>query len=156
MVRVSRTLWSRDDDAQVRPLAQGKDDLLHLGHRDGIDTAEGFVEHEQVRIGNERARDGQTPFFAAAERQREVLRDVGDAELFQQLLAARAPVLAVERQRFEDGQEVLLDGQLAEDGLLLRQVAHAEARAAVHGQRVTSTPLKVMRPAFGGTRPTIM
>ena len=34
--------------------------------------------------------------------------------------------------RFHDREDVLADGELAEDGLLLRQVAHAEARALIH------------------------
>ena len=41
---------------------------------------------------------------------------------------------AAQRQHFEDGQDVLLDGQLAEDRLFLRQIAHAEAGPAVHRQ----------------------
>ena len=81
-----------DDDAQVRLLAQGKDDLLHLGHGDGIDAAERLVEHQQARVGDERARDGQPALLAAAQGQREVARDVRDAELFEQFVAARPAV----------------------------------------------------------------
>src|SRR5579872_4748008 len=46
-------------------------------------------------------------------------------------LAAEA---TVDRLRFEDGEDVLLDVELAEDGGFLGQVAHAEAGALVHGQ----------------------
>ena len=35
----------------------------------------------------------------------------------------------------QDGEDVLLDGELAEDAGFLRQVAHAEAGPAVHRQR---------------------
>jgi hypothetical protein len=35
---------------------------------------------------------------------------------------------------FEDGEDVLLDGQLAKDAGFLSQIAHAEASAAIHGQ----------------------
>ena len=94
--------------------------------------------------------------LAAAERQRNVLAHVGDAELFEQFIAPRPALLAVERERFQDREQVLLDGQLAENGLLLRQITHAQPRAPVHRQLGHVLPLKSIRPAFGGTSPTIM
>ncbi len=41
-------------------------------------------------------------------------------------------LLAGHLEGLEDGQEVLLDGQLSENGFLLGKVAHAHPRAAVH------------------------
>src|SRR5262249_22748590 len=41
---------------------------------------------------------------------------------------------AAAREGLEDGEQVLLDGELAEDALFLGQVAHAQAGPAVHGQ----------------------
>src|SRR4029434_11114533 len=82
----------------------------------------------------ERTRDGKPPFFTAGKRERELTRDVLDAELREQFIAASFALFAIEARRLENGQQVLLDGQLAEDRLLLRQIPHAAARALVHGE----------------------
>jgi len=79
-----------------------------------------------------------------------------DAELGKQFFAPGLALLFGKLDGLEDGEEVLLDGELAEDGLLLGQVAHAHARAAEHGVLVTSLPSKITLPPFGCTRPTIM
>ena len=58
-----------------------------------------------------------------------------DAELVEQLTQALRALRAASRsQRLEDGEDVLLDGELAEDRRLLRQVADAAAGALVHRQ----------------------
>ena len=54
-------------------------------------------------------------------------------ELGEQFLAARAAPRRVEIERLEDGHDVLLDGESAEDRRLLRQVSDALAGPRVHG-----------------------
>ena len=51
----------------------------------------------------------------------------------EQLIAALAPFVFAQRQRFENRQDVLLDRHLAKDRFFLRQIAHAEPGALVHG-----------------------
>src|SRR5438094_5853285 len=57
-----------------------------------------------------------------------------DAELVKQLTQAVGALLRGERERFEDREEVFLDGELAEDRRLLREIADPPARALVHRQ----------------------
>ena len=58
----------------------------------------------------------------------------GDVELFEQFVAAGVARLAVDAQQFHHAQQVLFDGQLAEDARFLGQIAHAAvAGAAIHG-----------------------
>ena len=73
--------------------AQVDDDLLDVVDRDRIDAAERLVEHEQLRLGNERTRNRQAPLLAAAQGERGVFRDPFDPELMEQLVATLAPFL---------------------------------------------------------------
>src|SRR3989304_2371280 len=61
-------------------------------------------------------------------------RGGGEVPRGEQLPRARAPLGAAEVQRLQDGQQVLLDGELAEDRGLLREGADAHPAALVHGQ----------------------
>src|SRR5208283_2034488 len=72
--------------------------------------------------------------FAAREHARLGLRQFRDSEFVEQRLKARATLLLGKRQRFENRQQILLDGQLAEDAGLLRQVRNPAARALVERQ----------------------
>ena len=54
-----------DHDGQPR-FAKVNDDLLHIINGNGINAAERLVEHQQLRLRDERTGDGQTPFFATA------------------------------------------------------------------------------------------
>jgi hypothetical protein len=54
-----------DHDGQSR-FAQIDDDLLHVINGNGIDTAERLVEHQQLRLRDQRTRNGQSAFLAAA------------------------------------------------------------------------------------------
>ena len=61
-----------------------------------------------------------------------LLPQVLDVQLVQQRLEPCVPLAGAERQRLEDRQDVVLDGQLAEDGRLLREVADPLPRPLVH------------------------
>ena len=137
-----------DEDRQAG-IAQVLHDLLNLAHGDRIDAAERLVEHDHARLGDQRARDGEPAFFTAGKRERELLRHMLDAELRAAIpRTASLRSLLVQRRRLEDREEVFLDGQFAEDRLLLRQVAHAHPRAAIH-REIASRPVlrKVTSPA---------
>src|SRR5205814_3046794 len=60
-------------------------------------------------------------------------RQRGQIELGEELARTLPSLAARQLKRLEDRQEVLLDGELAEDRRLLRQVADAHAAALVHG-----------------------
>src|SRR5262249_19102851 len=123
-------------------LAQILHDVADVGDGRRVDAGEWLVEKDQQRIADETAGDLQAPFLAAGQASGHTLADMEEAELreypiraFPALAAGQlAAEDAVTRHRLEDGEDVLLDGQLAEDAGLLRKVAHAEAGAAIHLQ----------------------
>ena len=109
-----------------------------------VDCRERLVEQDQQRLADQAAGDFEPALLAAGTAGRPCSCGRGSSR------TARAPrwsapsaprvselagrALRLLRQRFQDGEDVLLDGQLAEDALFLRQVAHAEAGPAVHRQ----------------------
>ena len=79
-----------------------------------------------ARVISTRRRSPPDSVYAGALRQRR------QRQLRQQLAQPRSPRRAVEVQRLEDGEDVLLDRQSAEDRRLLRQVADALPGPDVH------------------------
>ena len=53
-------------------------------------------------------------------------------EFLEKLFQAHLALAALHVLRLEDGHDVILDRELAEDGRFLREVAHAQAGALVH------------------------
>ena len=78
-----------------------------------------------------------------------MLGEVGDLEVGEEPFEAAVALLAGEREGFEDGQDVLLDGHAAEDGGLLREIAEAHAGAAEHRQTGDIAALEVDLPGGG-------
>jgi hypothetical protein len=113
----------------------GKPPHLHLQLLDGVrvDRSERLVEQHELGARHEGARDLQAPALAARAGARLILGLVQQAELLEELAGARLALLAAERLRLEDGQQILLAAQALEDAWLLRQIAHARKRVAVHG-----------------------
>src|SRR5207244_4474433 len=112
------------------------DDALDIEHRERIDTRERLIEQHESGLGGQRPGDLDPPPLPARERHAERAAHVTDAQLLQQLLETLLARGALEvRARLEDRHHVRLDVELAEHRGLLRQVAEAELRAAVHGQQ---------------------
>ena len=122
-----------DEDADTA-LLEGEDHLLDIGDGDGVNAGEGFVHEEEFRLGNEGAGDFEAAAFAAGERECFLFRDVREVEFLEVLLDAGAVVLFGEADGLNDGEDVILDGEFAEDGRFLREVADAEAGALVHAE----------------------
>jgi hypothetical protein len=120
-----------DEDADAT-VFEVKDDLLDVRDGDGIDAGERLVEQHEFRGDDQRARDFDPAALAPGQRVGRRLGQRGQAKLSQQLRPARAPGRAVERQRLENGREVLLDRQSTEDGRFLWQVPDAFSRPHVH------------------------
>src|SRR5689334_3625316 len=110
-------------DATLGKLA---DDALDIEHRQRIDTGEGLIEQHETRLCGQRARDLHAAPLAARERKSERLADVPDAQLLQELLETLLARAALHLTRLENRHDVVLDGQLAEHGGFLRQVAETE------------------------------
>lgn len=60
--------------------------------------------------------------------------DFGEVELFEELFGFEFLVGPAHGACFEDGPEVLFDGEALENARLLGEVAHAESGAFVHGE----------------------
>src|SRR6185436_20392452 len=96
-------------------VAQVKNDLLNIGNRDRVDPGEWFVEQYEFGRSHERSRDLRPPPLSARERVCGRLCERRKVELGQQFAQPGSPRRAVEAQRFENGDDVLFDGEAAED-----------------------------------------
>src|SRR5207245_2310488 len=110
------------------------DDLLDVPDRDRVDAREGLVEQEVLRVRDERPGDLEASPLAAGEGVCRIGRQRRQPELGEELTRTLSSLAARQLERLEDRQEILLDGELAEDRRLLREVADAHAAAPVHGQ----------------------
>src|SRR2546422_2964076 len=115
-------------------LLETTNDFLYFIDGDWIDAAERFVQQQKFGAGDERARNFQASFLAAAQRVGCVPGQARQIQFLQQIFQAHRPFLTAHPARLQDRQQVLLDGQLAENRRFLRQVAQAQARAPVHRQ----------------------
>src|SRR5215468_9243409 len=113
---------------------QARDDLLYIIYRNRVYSRKRLVEQNIFRFDSQHPRDLRPATLAARQRVTFILPDVTQPELFDQFFH---PVVALgpgHRQRFEYGQNVLLDSEFAKDRSLLRKIADSEARALVEGQ----------------------
>ena len=100
------------------------DDLLNVGDGLRIDAGERLVEQDQERLADQAAGDLQPAFLAAGAAGRVVLAQLASGRIARAPRSVRSqrsarvslrPRLRLHGQHFQDGQDVLLDGQLAED-----------------------------------------
>src|SRR6266852_2092048 len=124
----------RHQDADTAVLQVG-DNALDLNDGNRIDTGERLVEAKEERVEDECARNLDLPALAAREHAGPRLGEARDIQLVEQRLQPRLPLFFVKRQRFQHGQQILLDGQLAKDRGLLRKVADAAPGALVERER---------------------
>src|ERR1041385_6946788 len=115
-------------------LLEEPDDALDVEHRDRVDPREGLVQQDERRSGCQGTRDLETPALAARERDRRVLAQVRDVQVFQELAETRLDRLRSKTLQLEDRLHVFLHREAAEHRILLRQVRDAEPRAAVDRQ----------------------
>jgi len=99
-----------------------------------IDGGEGLIEKDEAGLGDEGACDFEFSAFASGTGGGVVAGLVGEAELFEERGASALALGAGEGAGFEDGEEILFDGESLEDAGLLREVSHSEASAEVHGE----------------------
>ncbi len=72
-----------DEDAEAA-FAEAADNFLDFIDGDGIDAAEGFVEEEKLRAGDEGAGDFEAALFAAAEGVGLALGEAGEVEFVEE------------------------------------------------------------------------
>src|SRR3954453_3783867 len=108
--------------------------LADIGDRNRVDAGEGLVEEHDLRLGRERWGYSAPPPLAARQCHRRSVAQRGQTEFAEQLLEPIATGVPVGLGDLEHGEDVLLDGEAAEDRRFLRQIAEAENRTPVHRQ----------------------
>ena len=115
-----------------------------------------FIEENESRVGHQTAGNFDAAPFPAGQLDAQSVPQLGDGKLFHQGFGLLVLLLFAELRRFQQGQEIVLYGQLAEDRRFLRQIADAVGRPLVNGKLVISLPSMVISPADGRSMPTIM
>ena len=103
-------------------------DPLDIEHRNGIDARKRLVEQHELRLGGKRTCDFHTPPLAAREALSDLLRmwpicSSSSSDSSSCRVASRDQFAA----RFQNRQDVVLDGELAKHRGFLRQIAQARA-----------------------------
>src|SRR3974377_1646668 len=123
--------------------------LLNFRDGDGIDTAKRLIEHHELRTRDKRPRDRQAAFLAATQRQCLIFCQIVDSKLPEQFIAASETLPAGNSERLQDRHDVLLDGQLSEDGFLLGKVTHSHTSSPMHRKPCHVTILKINSTTVG-------
>lgn len=120
-----------DKDGEVT-LFEFANNLLHVGNSDGIDPREGFVKKNEGGAGDKRASDFEAAAFATGESIRTTFREALNAKFLKEFVGAPIHFRARDGERFEDGHDVFVGGEAAEDGRFLREVSDAHLSAFTH------------------------
>src|SRR5882672_6198720 len=118
------------DPARTQP----RDNLLYIIYRNRVDSRKRLVEQNIFRLDSQHPGDLRPATLAARQRVPFILPDVTKPELFDQLFHPVVALGASHRQRFEYGQNVLLNSEFAKDRSFLGKIADSETRAFVEGQ----------------------
>src|SRR3954469_11218665 len=132
MLRVTRTFWAGVGAAGAKHFYAAEEFCVCFS-RLRVDAGEGLVEHDELGFGDQGARDGEAALLTAGQREGEIVRDVIDAEFLHQPLALGFPLFVGKVLSLHHGENILTDGEFAEDGFFLREIAHAEPGAEIHG-----------------------
>src|SRR5262249_40098922 len=123
-----------DEDADTAPF-EVRDDPLYVDDGYGVDPREGLVEEDERGRGHERPTNFEPPPFTPREGVRRLPCHRPDPQLREKGAGPRALLRRRQPQHLEDGADVLLGGELAEDAGLLREVADPGPCAEVHRKR---------------------
>ncbi len=122
-----------DEDAD--PFAfEVADHRLDVVDGQGIDVGEGLIEQKQGGLDDEGAGDLKASALSAGEAAGFFLGEGGEVELAEEDLEAVFALLGGDVEGLEDAEDVLFDGEVAEDGGLLGEVAHAHFCTLVDGE----------------------
>ncbi len=116
----------RDEKRRGARIAENGEQLgLQVRAQDRVDRAEGFVEQEQARVGDERASDADALRLAAGEFARPTGAIGGglEADSREQFVDSRVRALARPAERFGHEREILGDGEMSEKPDALYRIA---------------------------------
>ena len=122
-----------DEDADAF-FGKAANDLFNFVNGDGVNPGKGFVQQQELGLGGQGAGDFGAPPLAAGQGKTVLASDTVDAEFVQQ---AFQPLfffgLFDVPAAFQNGPDILLHGEFAENRRLLGKVGDALPRPAVHG-----------------------
>ena len=107
-----------DEDAEAH-VAELTNVLLDLVHHEWVGAAKRLVEHDELGVHDEGAGDLEAAALAARERHRFLFPEMSKLDFGEEILQAH-------------GEDVVLNGELAEDAGFLLEVAHAHAGPDIH------------------------
>ena len=122
----------RDEDGGLGELgAQAEEFALQIETRNGIESAEGFVEQQDFGIGGERAGNADALSLSAGKLARKAVREIRSAQTYGIEQSRHARGDFVFGPVFEPGDEtdVALHGEVREQAAFLNDVADAAAEA---------------------------
>jgi hypothetical protein len=122
-----------DEDSDVAVFEVG-DDVLYVFYGYGVDSGKGFIEEDELGVDCEGAGYFCSAPFASAEEVATVGAHALEAVFIEEGFELLLLFGFGELRHFEDGHDVVLHAELAEDAGFLRQVADAGLSAPVHGQ----------------------
>ena len=114
----------------------------------GIEAVDGLVEHDRLRVAEQRRRDAEALAHAERELAGALLRDVVQADDVDQLVDAAAR----DAVRLRERQQVIARRAARVDGACLEQRADLVQR---RGVLAVGLPLTVTSPLVGRSRPRI-
>ena len=123
-----------DEDADVFRF-QAVDDALDVLHGDGVHAGKRFVEHDEPWVDGQAACNLATAALAARQPVAQVFAHLVQVQLGNELLQPLVLLLGGGIGHLQHQANVVLHTQRAEHRGLLRQVANAQLRPLVHGQR---------------------
>ena len=115
--------------------------------------ASGSSSKNEMRLGRQRPGDLAASALAAGKRHRRRPPQMRDRELGHQRIEHRLAHFRRGLGDLENRADILLDGKPAKDRGLLRQIADAEASAAIHRQIGDVAPIEADNPGIGGDQP---
>ncbi|MDT4860089.1 hypothetical protein FQZ97_946300 [compost metagenome] len=128
-----------DEHADAARLEE-TDDALDLDHGDRVDAGEGLVEQDETRVGGQGAGDLDPAALTAREGRRGRIAQVVHVQVLEQLVepgfdgGLAQGLASLVLLQLQHGTHIVGHVELAKDRGFLRQVAQAQARAAVDGQ----------------------
>ena len=140
------------DEHPHAPLAQGADQVLEVGHGQGIHPGEGFIEEQ---IAGPLNSHGQGPgHFAAAslaagELEAKAMQEGPQLEFLHQLLQTQAALALAHTALLQGQAEVVAHAQLAEHTGFLGEVTDAEPGPLGHGQGLNLQAIEQHRTRIG-------
>jgi hypothetical protein len=117
-------------------------DALEVEDSKRVDSCEGFIEQHEARFDHQCSCYLNSAPLSTGKLIGTILRDMGNSKLFHEFLCALFSLHARKRLELENGKEIFLDRQAAENRRLLGKIGDPQASAAIKGQRPNVVPVQ--------------